>query len=63
MCLAFYILSIGVCTTRHWQTSGQLVQEINVCTVSINFNDFGCFDILVEVVSLTPYYKENVAGG
>ena len=28
------ILSLGVCTTRHWQTSGRLVQESNVCTVT-----------------------------
>ena len=24
---------MGVCTTRHGQTSGRLVQELNVCTV------------------------------
>ena len=24
------ILSMGVCTTRHWQTSGRPVQELNV---------------------------------
>ena len=29
----FDIPSIGVFTTRHWQTSGRLVQELNVCTV------------------------------
>ena len=29
----FDMLSISFCTTRHWQTSGQLVQELNVCTV------------------------------
>ena len=35
MCLSNFIemLSMGVCTTRQWQTSGQLVQEFNVCTV------------------------------
>ena len=35
MCLAsfFGMLSMGVCTTRYWQTSGRLVQELNVCTV------------------------------
>ena len=27
------ISSMGVCTTRHWQTSGRLVHELNVCTV------------------------------
>ena len=26
---------MGVCTTSYWQTSGQLVQEINVCTVHV----------------------------
>ena len=29
----FDMLSMGVCTTRHCQTSGRLVQELNVCTV------------------------------
>ena len=32
MCLA-YFFDMGVCTTRHWQTSGRLVQQFNVCTV------------------------------
>ena len=32
-CLIFDTLSISVCTTRHWQTSGQLMQELTVCTV------------------------------
>ena len=26
------MLSMGVCTTRQWLTSGRLVQELNVCT-------------------------------
>ena len=30
------ISSMGVCTTRHWQTSGRLVQELNVFTVLQN---------------------------
>ena len=29
------ILSKGVCTIMHWQTSGRLVQELNICTVGI----------------------------
>ena len=29
----FGTLSMSGCTTRHWQTSGRLVQELNVCTV------------------------------
>ena len=40
MCLqSFDTLSMDVCSTRHWQTSGQLVHEINVCTVPY-FNQF-----------------------
>ena len=33
------LLSMGVYTTRHWQTSGQLVQKLNVCTVGMNISD------------------------
>ena len=35
VCLAhvFDMLIMGICTARHWQTSGRLVQELNVCTV------------------------------
>ena len=35
ICLAysFDMLSMGLCTTRHYQTSGRLVQELNVCIV------------------------------
>ena len=35
MCLSYFIgmLSMGVCTTRQWQTSDRLVQELNGCTV------------------------------
>ena len=28
-----WYLGMGVYTTRHWQTSGRLVQKLNVCTV------------------------------
>ena len=31
--LIFDTLSISICESRHWQTSGQLVQELNVCAV------------------------------
>ena len=34
----FDMLAIGVCTTRHWQASGRLVQELNVCTVALRGN-------------------------
>ena len=35
VCLVYHfdMLSMRVCTTRHRQTSGWLVQELNVCTV------------------------------
>ena len=29
------MLSMDTCSTRHWQTSVRLVQELNVCTVPI----------------------------
>ena len=32
--LVLYILSMGIWTTRHWQTSSRLVHELNVCTVA-----------------------------
>ena len=37
MCLAYFLdmLSMNVCTTRLFQTSGRLVQELNVCTVGV----------------------------
>ena len=27
------LFDMAVCITRHWQTSGRLMQELNVCTV------------------------------
>ena len=30
----FDMIFISVCTTRDWQTSGRLVQNLNVCTVA-----------------------------
>ena len=37
MCLAYFfdMLSMGVCTTRYWQTPGRLVQDLNVCNVRL----------------------------
>ena len=37
ICLAisFHVLSVSVCTTRHWQASGRLVQELNICNVGL----------------------------
>ena len=37
MCFVYLIdmSSNGICTTRHWQTSGRLVQELKACTVML----------------------------
>ena len=35
----FDMLSMGVCTTRHWQTFGRLVQELNVYTVTVRLSN------------------------
>ena len=32
--LAYYF-DMVVCTTRHWRTSGQLGQELDICTLPI----------------------------
>ena len=46
------MLSTGFCTTKHWQTTGRLVQELNVCTVCANFRYqvccIPCFNCRVE---------------
>ena len=34
--LFFEMVSMDVCTTRHLQTSGRLVQELNASTVGVN---------------------------
>ena len=40
--LLFDMLSMGVCTTRQWQTSGRLVQELIVKTVrTLNLDRVG----------------------
>ena len=41
--IGFDMSSMGVRTTRHWQTSGRLVQELHVCTV--------CTHILTPVIA------------
>ena len=40
MCLAYFVdfLSLVVCTTRFWQTTGRLVQEFYVCTVACSWD-------------------------
>ena len=57
MCLAYFVdmLSVGVCSTKHWQTADRLVQELNVCTVLMT----RCFSPLPE--SNLPQACEGVA--
>ena len=31
----FYMLFVGVYTTRYWQTYGRLVRKLNICTVNV----------------------------
>ena len=45
------ILFIGVCTGGHWQTSGQLVQELNVCTVGKD-NQYSVYHIPICMFDL-----------
>ena len=52
----FDMLYMGVCTTRHWQTPGQLVQELNVCTVSYG-KKFTLVLILVLNTGIKDYYN------
>ena len=35
--LCFDLLCVDVFTTRHWQMSGRLVQESNICTVQLRY--------------------------
>ena len=39
VCLAcsFFTIDIGICTTRHCQTSDRLMQELNVVVLYIDF--------------------------
>ena len=55
------MLSMGVCTTGHWETTGRLVQELNICTVAYvltkydgaRFSEEHCkFVLLVFVIIL-----------
>ena len=62
--LFFEMLSMCVCTTRRQQTSGRLVQELNVCTVhqllaSQGFTD--CYTFF-SCLRIFPFLYEKVAG-
>ena len=44
---------MGVFTTRQWKTSGRLVQELNVCTVSTVLENVN------HVVMQCPFYNDE----
>ena len=46
--LFFDILFMDVCTTRQWQTSGRLVQELNACIVDLMYR--WALTIMKEIV-------------
>ena len=59
MCLAYFfeMLSMGVCTTRHWQMSDRLVQELNVSIVANGFT--GSFSLNTSNgIKMNKYYSE-----
>ena len=54
MCLAYFfdMLSLGVCTTRDWQTTGPPVQKLNVCTVPTpSYLDMSCWMVRFCIMS------------
>ena len=44
------MLSMVICRIRHWQTSGHLVKELNVCTVFV-------FKVAVGLLALVCDYS------
>ena len=43
--LFFDMLSMCVCTAKHWQTSGRLVPEIDVCTACVQVVTNNCKEL------------------
>ena len=54
--LFFDMLSMDVCTTRHWHTSGRLVQELNVCSVGRVIGVHTCTCNIATRVCYFPYW-------
>ena len=54
MCLDYFfdMLPMGACKTRHWQTSGQPVQELNACTVGCKANNNATKDYQIHYVQI-----------
>ena len=46
----WHVIHLGVCTNRHWQTSGRPVQELNVRTVSLN----------IKIIDYTNIYVSRI---
>ena len=53
--LYFDMLSMGFCTTRHWQTSGRLVQELNMCTVHVTCHYTYIYNSIKRTILLTVH--------
>ena len=52
-----YSLSMDVCTTGHWHTSGRLVQELNVCIVTYIYTNTKSLTIVRTVMIFISYSK------
>ena len=53
---------MDVCITRHWQTSGRLVHELNVCTVADQSHGFWFVPRVCKIAeqkSHTPIHKKK----
>ena len=55
-CPIFDMLSKGIYTTRHWQMSGRLGQELNVCIVTTLYHHCFC----QPTAFFTAYLRRNV---
>ena len=58
--LFFDMLFMGICTTRHWQTSGRLVQELNVCTVHLSYDVSRLNHCWIKICHIYRYTVELV---
>ena len=61
------MLSMGVHTTRHWQTSGRLVPELNVGSVlssvsgaALKTDRSGVLSLIVHCLPLLPRFKSSL---
>ena len=52
---------MGVCTTRQWQTSGRLVQELNVSTVLISSLENTVYPITYDAEEHVAYSTDGIS--